>query len=138
MARWLFRLNIVLAGTSVLGLAVFIIWASSPFHADSGGAQGLAGIMFVVLVFALGALPYGVAVLAARAMRASVLAQSATAVTLAGMIGFGVRELHNAFVINPDAQSALILLFLPIVQIGFLIPLLGLRFARALWSRRAE
>jgi hypothetical protein len=133
VSRLLYLLTIALAGLCAAVLALVLVWTSSPSGTGSGGAQGFAAVAFVALVYGLGVLPYGLVALFAHMNRGSGLALGAALATLVVIGLFGFRELRNAFVANPDAQSALVLLFLPINQLGLLLPLVaGLMLARFL------
>jgi hypothetical protein len=113
----------------VAGLAYVLIRFGS-FDWDLGT------LGFLALILALGALPYALVALFARWNRDSGLAQGAGVVTLGVILTFGAREMHNAFLANPDPQSGLILLFLPVAQVVMTVPLFLVRPLARVIGRR--
>lgn len=88
-----------------------------------GGSPERAGWWLLFLPFAAWALlPYGL--LAVRAERAAGH-RGATTIVLVGSVlatAFGVFALYMAFVAQPDPQSGLVVLFVPVWQLVGLVP----------------
>jgi glucan phosphoethanolaminetransferase (alkaline phosphatase superfamily) len=136
MERGLYMLTMGFGALCIAAFAGFLFWASDFGSSGSGGSQGIAAFAFMAFVFAFGALPYALAMLFARANREWLPALGAALLVLILLAGFAVREYHNAWVVNPDPQSALILLFLPAAQIILTLPLFAVGFAVKWWRRR--
>ncbi|UCC13677.1 MAG: hypothetical protein JSW21_09905 [Gammaproteobacteria bacterium] len=68
--------------------------------------------------------PYAVLYLASRRSPSTSGSRAVLLLGAAAVSGFGILMLYEAFIAHPDAQSGIVLIFIPLYQLAGLIPLL--------------
>lgn len=107
-----------LLAVGAIGTLGFIAYAADP------GQPSSWWFLFLLAVWAL--LPYAIAAAAVRWQPASHASDSVLLLAAVLLAGLGTFGLYDAFILDPDPQSGLLLIFLPLWELLGLIPVVGI------------